>query len=80
MYHDFANIQDVDVKDLILKSPSSEPARNNHAVVASFPEILHYMLNEIKRDGLDHIVSWLPHGRCIMVHKQKEFEHDVIPL
>jgi len=30
----------------------------------SFPMKLHFMLNDIEQDGLAHIVSWQPHGRC----------------
>ena len=36
-----------------------------------FPVKLHYMLSELEQDGLDHIVSWQPHGRCFVVHKQE---------
>lgn len=28
-----------------------------------FPVKLHYTLTELKKDGLDHVVSWMPHGR-----------------
>ena len=28
-----------------------------------FPVKLHYVLEEVKKDGLDDIVSWQPHGR-----------------
>ena len=28
-----------------------------------FPVKLHYVLTELKEDGLDHVVSWQPHGR-----------------
>jgi hypothetical protein len=46
----------------------------------NFPIKLHYMLLELQRDGLDHIVSWQPHGRCFVVHKQKEFVEHILPL
>lgn len=35
----------------------------------NFPVKLHYMLSELEDDGLEHIASWQPHGRCILVHK-----------
>jgi HSF-type DNA-binding len=46
----------------------------------NFPTKLHYMLEEINREGIHHIVSWLPHGRSFRVHKQLEFERDLLPL
>jgi HSF-type DNA-binding len=57
--------------------PSSS-LRSNAA--ENFPVKLHYMLGELKRDGLEHIVSWQPHGRCFIVHNQKEFEQKILPL
>ena len=30
----------------------------------SFPVRLHYMLNEVEKDGLSLVCSWQPHGRC----------------
>ena len=36
------------------------------------------MLDGVKAEGLDHIVSWQPHGRCFVVHKPKEFV-DLLP-
>jgi hypothetical protein len=37
----------------------------------NFPDQLHYILSEVKNDGLSHVVSWQPHGRCFKVHDQK---------
>jgi hypothetical protein len=37
-----------------------------------FPEKLHYVLSEIEKDGLQHIASLQPHGRCLVVHDQEE--------
>lgn len=39
----------------------------------SFPVKLHLMLEEVEREGLNSIVSWQPHGRCFVVHQQKDF-------
>lgn len=47
------------------------PARGG--VVTPFPLKLHEMLRQMEIDGLDHIVSWQPHGRCFLVHKSAEF-------
>ena len=38
------------------------------------------MLCNVEKDGLEHIISWRPHGRCFMLHKPKEFVSDVMPL
>jgi hypothetical protein len=48
-------------------------------VAVPFPDKLHHMLTEVSKEGLDHIVSWQPHGRCFVVHKAKEFVTTVMP-
>jgi hypothetical protein len=37
------------------------------------------MLDKIEEDGFAHVVSWQPHGRCFIVHKQKQFLEHVMP-
>jgi HSF-type DNA-binding len=44
-----------------------------------FPLKLHEVLEEVTRDGLGHIISWAPHGRCFTVHMPKEFVDQVLP-
>ena len=46
----------------------------------NFPVKLHFMLNELEADGLSHIVSWQPHGRCFLVHKQDAFVKQILPM
>ncbi len=64
-YHDYSAVQ----------APNSNydyafnDTRNHNA----FPYRLYEMLQLVERDGLDHIVSWQPHGRCFVVHKPEEF-------
>jgi HSF-type DNA-binding len=53
---------------------------NCHRSDQNFPVKLHYMLTELKEDGLSHIVSWQPHGRCFLVHDRKEFAERILPL
>jgi hypothetical protein len=48
-------------------------------VAHPFPEKLHLMLGAVEEEGLEHIVSWLPHGRSFMVHKPKEFVAEIMP-
>jgi hypothetical protein len=45
----------------------------------AFPITLHNMLDELETEGLAHIASWQPHGRCFLVHKRKEFAAIILP-
>lgn len=47
---------------------------------SNFPEKLYFMLEDVANDGLDHIVSWQPHGRCFLVHEQERFVKDMLPM
>lgn len=90
MYQDYSNVIEGDSKQLgnalSLQSAeektdqviSSKTKRN--VAVDTFPVKLHYMLSEIEKDGLAHIISWQPHGRCFIVHKTVEFEKKLLPL
>jgi hypothetical protein len=49
-------------------------------VEQSFPVKLQFMLSEMEKDGLAHIVSWQPHGRCFVVHNQPVFVQSILPL
>jgi HSF-type DNA-binding len=59
--------------------PANRKVNSNRAD-QNFPVKLHYILSELERDGLSHIVSWQPHGRCFVVRDQKEFVERVLPL
>ena len=48
-------------------------------VTVAFPEKLHHMLHSMDEEGLGHIVSWQPHGRCFLVHEKKEFIENIMP-
>ena len=69
-YHDFSKLTEKDVSNSSALPNSDQ----------NFPVKLHYMLSEIGKDGMDDIVSWQPHGRCFVVHKQKEFVEKILPL
>jgi hypothetical protein len=69
-YHDHAN----EVERV------AENSEESNSVEESFPYKLHYMLTELETDGMDDIVSWQPHGRCFLVHNQKAFVEQVLPL
>lgn len=68
-YHDHAQ----DTRDLYIEE---RPARGG--VTTPFPFKLHEMLRAVAEEGLDHIVSWQPHGRCFLVHDPKAFV-DLLP-
>jgi len=46
----------------------------------NFPVRLHYVLDEMERDGMQHVASWQPHGRCFKVHSPRVFETQFLPL
>jgi hypothetical protein len=48
-------------------------------VAVPFPPKLHEMLQQVQEEGLEHIVSWQPHGRCFLVHDPKGFVDIVLP-
>ena len=53
-YRDFASGNFSPVAGKTAAGPGPDPP---------FPVKLHYVLGEAQKDGLDHIVSWQPHGR-----------------
>ena len=69
-YHDHAYERDLGTSDGA-EQPKKKASRGG--VSHPFPEKLHTMLDEVEEQGLDHIVSWHPHGRSFAVHKPKEF-------
>lgn len=71
-YHDHA--KDADENDV-----EEEPHRRRGGVSIAFPLKLHAVLDQVENDGLGHVISWQPHGRCFVVHKPKEFTDHVMP-
>lgn len=55
-------------------------ASTKGGVPCQFPRKLHEMLDYVVVQGLEHVVSWQPHGRAFRVHKPKEFAKFVMPL
>jgi HSF-type DNA-binding len=70
-YHDHA--QDVNT------DPKESKNKPRGGVLVSFPLKLHSLLDKIEADGLDHVISWQPHGRCFVVHDPKKFVDHVMP-
>ena len=46
----------------------------------NFPVKLWDLLVSLENEGLDHIVSWAPHGRCFIVRNQEEFVQSILPV
>lgn len=71
-YHDHANDG-----DSIVEEDYSERRRGGVAV--PFPNKLHAVLDQVEADGLAHVISWQPHGRCFAIHQPQEFVDYVMP-
>jgi hypothetical protein len=68
-YLDVSGLQDPDVSDKRTRGGVTEP----------FPEKLHRMLEEVKKDGKDEIVSFFSHGRAFAVHDPDRFTNEIMP-
>lgn len=68
MYQDFAN---ADAMELGTKDDKN---KKSCSVEHKFLVKLHYMLEDMEKDGLDLVISWQPHGRCFVIHDPKRLE------
>mgnify|MGYP005845532911 CR=1 FL=1 len=75
-YHDHANDPDGEYTgiDQVIHNGNG----SGKCVEQPFPVKLHYMLNELEKDGGDNIVGWQPHGRCFVVRNQKLFVEQIL--
>lgn len=74
-YHDYAT------QPVRFSAPPPSPEKKGRGGISSpFPMVLHNMLDRAKSDNFEDVVSWQPHGRCFLVHDQKRFVKDVMPL
>jgi len=74
-YQDRANEEDghLSKKDkMILKKYDED------RIGGPFPLKLHIILKILEKEGKDHIMSWLPHGRAFGIHKPGRFEEEVV--
>ena len=76
-YHDHAD----DHEDLSYQEMDEEEehSRRKGGVAIAFPLKLHAILDQVERDGLGHVISWQPHGRCFAIHQPKVFVETVMP-
>lgn len=61
-----------------VSSPSS-PKRSINNVKLPFPWKLFQLLEDIESQGLQHIVSWMPSGKCFRVHEAAAFTAHIMP-
>ena len=54
-------------------SHDSERAIAKGGVACPFPWRLHEMLKVATEEGLEHVVSWAPHGKAFIVHQPTVF-------
>ena len=66
-------------KNMAPSSTITSPKGQANGVTETFPVKLHRMLEGNAANGLEHIASWQPHGRCFIVHKQQDFVDLVMP-
>jgi hypothetical protein len=74
-YHDHANDSDQH-EEVDQEDPNQ---RRRGGVSVAFPVKLHAVLDQVEADGLAHVVSWMPHGRCFVIHDPKEFVDHIMP-
>jgi HSF-type DNA-binding len=55
------------------------PAKDNESPGDTFPYRLLRMMTETEAAGLTNVVSFLPDGKSIMIHKPHKFERDIMP-
>ena len=76
---------DIELKDLPVYSLCNMKDENGVAcapkggVACPFPWRLHECLEAVEKEGLEHIVSWAPHGRAFTVHHPDKFVELVLP-
>lgn len=79
-YHDHAQVSFPSDIEADLQADGADKRKGPRGgVTVPFPTKLHIMLSRVDNEGLSHIVSWQPHGRCFVVHKPKEFVSEVMP-
>ena len=89
-YHDHAadpvdyNLMESSASFTSSSSSSSSKSKRDSALSLShnsntsssipFPLKLYEMIDQMESDGLAHVMSWQPHGRCFQVHEAKAFK------
>lgn len=77
-YKDYLNVPVALIKRQ-MKSPKSKRKGPRGGVSEPFPTKLYEMLVGVAKEGLQHIVSWQPHGRCFVIHHSAAFINEIMP-
>lgn len=77
-YHDHAN-DVIDFDEYTGETIGLDPIKKKGGVAIPFPLKLHELLEKVDEEGLQHIVSWQPHGRAFVVREPKKFVADLMP-
>ena len=77
-YHDHSR-DHVDFDEFTGDAIGLESPKKKGGVAVPFPLKLHELLEKVEEDGLQHIVSWQPHGRAFVVREPKAFVADLMP-
>jgi hypothetical protein len=77
VYRDYANVTE---EDILNETKSGESSHYSPKKGTKFPVKLHYMLSEMEKEGLEHIISWQPHGRCFIVHDPQYLDTRALPM
>jgi len=79
-YRDFAFVQPHHLIGINRRGNANHVGPSPQSPSENFPVKLHYILSEMEKDGMQHIMSWQTHGRCFLVHDQKYLEKNVLPM
>jgi HSF-type DNA-binding len=44
-----------------------------------FPAKLHYVLEQVERDGHSDVINWQSHGKAFLVKDRERFVRDLLP-
>ena len=67
-----------DEKKKGIKSQLLQPQIDPKSLRGTLLEKIREMLDSVKEEGNDHIVSWLPHGKAFKIHNQKLFRESIM--
>ena len=58
----------------------AEPVNSKESIEPSFPERLHFVLEQAESEGYEDLISWQPHGRAFVVHDSEKLTEKVLKL
>jgi len=73
------SIEDLPTYDLNKVKTDQNGGISKGGVAVPFPWRVHEMLEAVEKEGLQHIVAFLPHGRAFKVFQPKLFVELIMP-